>query len=70
MVKDNNGKIKIEKGGLREITREGFEYELTINLDIDMNHMATASKDRTGLFMGNGEFKPTEQTGCYDPGVV
>src|SRR5215218_7493611 len=35
MVKDGNGKVKVEKGGLREITREGFEYELTINLEMD-----------------------------------
>lgn len=63
MTKDNNGKIKIEKGGLREITREGFEYELTINLELDMNHNATASKDRTGLFMGKPAFVPSEKTG-------
>jgi hypothetical protein len=63
MTKDNNGKIKVEKGGLREITREGFEYELTINLELDMNHNATSSKDRTGLFMGKPAFVPSEKTG-------
>lgn len=63
MVKDGNGKVKVEKGGLREITREGFEYELTINLEMDTNHNATASKDRTGLFMGKPAFVPSEKTG-------
>jgi hypothetical protein len=63
MVKDGNGKIKIEKGGLREITREGFEYELTINLELDTQHNATASKDRTNLFMGKPAFVPSEKTG-------
>jgi hypothetical protein len=63
MTKDGNGKIKIEKGGLREITREGFEYELTINLELDMQHNATASKDRTGLFMNKPAFMPNEKTG-------
>ncbi|MEO6069303.1 MAG: AAA family ATPase [Chitinophagaceae bacterium] len=63
MVKDGNGKVKVEKGGLREITREGFEYELTINLEMNTAHMATASKDRSGLFMGKVAFVPTEQTG-------
>lgn len=63
MVKDNNGKVKVEKGGLKEITREGFEYELTINLELDMNHNATASKDRTNLFMGKAPFVPFEKTG-------
>jgi uncharacterized lipoprotein NlpE involved in copper resistance len=63
MTKDNNGKIKIEKGGLKEITREGFEYELTTNLEMDMLHNATASKDRTNLFMGKPAFVPSEKTG-------
>jgi hypothetical protein len=63
MVKDGNGKVKIEKGGLREITREGFEYELTINLELDTQHNATASKDRTNLFMGKPAFVPSEKTG-------
>ena len=63
MTKDNSGKVKIEKGGLREITREGYEYELTINLELDIPHNATASKDRTGLFMGKPAFVPSEKTG-------
>ena len=63
MTKDGNGRIKVEKGGLKEITREGFEYELTINLEMDTKHNATASKDRTGLFMGKPAFVPSEKTG-------
>ena len=62
MIKDGN-KIKVEKGGLKEISREGFEYELTINLEMDTNHNATASKDRTNLFMGKPPFVPSEKTG-------
>jgi hypothetical protein len=62
MIKDGN-KVKVEKGGLREITREGFEYELTINLEMDTLHNATASKDRTNLFMGKPAFVPSEKTG-------
>ena len=63
VIKDGNGKIKVEKSGLREITREGFEYELTINLELDTKHNATVSKDRTGLFMDKPAFVPTEKTG-------
>jgi hypothetical protein len=63
MTKDQSGKVKIEKGGLKEITRDGFEYELTINLELDVRHNATASKDRTGLFMGKPAFVPSEETG-------
>ena len=62
MVKEGN-KVKVEKAGLKEVTREGFEYELTINLEMDTNHMATASKDRTNLFMGKPAFLPSEKTG-------
>jgi len=58
-----DGRVKVEKGGLKEITREGFEYELTINLELDTKHNATASKDRTGLFMGKPAFVPSEKTG-------
>jgi hypothetical protein len=63
MTKDSNGRIKVEKGGLKEITREGFEYELTINLEMDTKHNAWTSKDRTGLFMGKPAFVPSEKTG-------
>lgn len=63
MTKDNNGKLKVEKAGLKEVTREGFEYELTANLEIDHKHNASASKDRTGLFAGKPSFVPSEQTG-------
>ena len=63
MTKDSNGKTKVEKAGLKEITREGFEYELTLNLNIEINHQATASKDRTGLFMDQPPFVITPETG-------
>lgn len=63
MTKDSNGKIKVEKVGLKEITREGFEYELTVNLELDMKHNCTSSKDRTGLFMDQPAFIPTQDTG-------
>lgn len=63
MSKGGDGKLKVEKAGLKEITREGFEYELTVNLELNHGHFATASKDRTGLFMGKPEFQPSEDTG-------
>ena len=63
MTKDSNGKTEVEKAGLKEITREGFEYELTLNLNIEINHQATASKDRTGLFMDQPPFVITPETG-------
>lgn len=64
MTKDSNGRLKVEKGGLKEITRDGFEYELTVNLELDIRHNATASKDRTGLFMDKPAFTPDATTGA------
>lgn len=63
LSKDSNGKTKVEKAGLKEETREGFEYELTANLELDIKHNATALKDRTGLFMDQPQFTPSEETG-------
>ena len=60
----SNGKTKVVKHGTKEITRDGFEYELTINFElINENHLAKASKDRTGLFMNKPEFVITSETG-------
>jgi hypothetical protein len=63
MTKDSSGKTTVTKAGLKEITREGFEYELTVNLELDQKHNATASKDRTGLFANKPHFTPTVETG-------
>lgn len=55
---------KIKKVGLKEIQREGFEYELTVNFTIDRDgHYALASKDRTKLFIDRDPFVITEETG-------
>lgn len=63
MVKDGNGKLKPVKVGLKEITREGFEYELTLNFEVDMSHNVTTGKDRTGLFVDKPDFIITSETG-------
>lgn len=59
-----NGKTKVIKHGTKEITREGFEYELSVNFElINDNHLVKVSKDRTGLFMNKPEFVITPKTG-------
>ena len=63
MTKDSSGKTKVEKAGLKEVTREGFEYELTVNFNLDEKHNCTASKDRTGMFMDQPQFTISEETG-------
>ncbi len=60
----SNGKTKVVKHGTKEVTREGFEYELTLNFEIvNDKHLAKASKDRTGLFMNKPEFIISSDTG-------
>lgn len=55
---------KVKKLGMKDIQREGWEYELTVSLNIDRDtHTATASKDRTNLFEGKDPFMITEATG-------
>lgn len=55
---------KVKKVGLKEITREGFEYELTVNFNLDRDtHSAIASKDNTRLFDSIDPFVITEKTG-------
>lgn len=63
MMTDDGGKSKVQKVGLKQETREGFEYELTLSFDLNINHLATASKDRTGLFMDGEPVMITKDTG-------
>ncbi len=63
VLSEKNGKQVPEKVGLKGVTREGMDYEFTIVLDVNIKHLASASKDRTGLFMDKPEFKITKSTG-------
>ena len=58
----DKGKQTPRKVGMAPVQREGMEYEFTVMLDIDMHHVASASKDRTSLFDGQF-FKVTSKTG-------
>jgi hypothetical protein len=63
MVKEGN-KTTVVKMGTKEVTREGFEYELTVNFEfLNDKHLVKASKDRTGLFSEKPEFIINEETG-------
>jgi hypothetical protein len=52
---EKNGKYAVEKLGMKGITRDGMDYEFTLVFDLNIKHQATASKDRTGLFMDKPE---------------
>lgn len=59
---NDKGKQQPKKVGMAPVQREGMEYEFTVMLDVDMSHIASASKDRTSLFDGQF-FKINEETG-------
>lgn len=62
-MSQDGGRSKVQKVGLKPETREGFEYEMTLSFDLNINNMADVSKDRTGIFKGKAPFVITEDTG-------
>lgn len=63
MITEGN-KTRVEKAGLEDEIRDGYEYEMTVALEIvNDKHMARASKDRTQLFADKPEFVISVATG-------
>ena len=63
MITEGN-KTKVEKAGTDDEIRTGYEFEMSIALEIiNEKHLTRASKDRTGLFTGRTEFVITADTG-------
>ena len=60
---DGKGKQKPKKVGMAPVQREGVEYEFTLVFDLDADHHAIATKNRTTLF-GH------EPQNLYDPAVA
>ena len=50
--KNERGKNIVRKVGTAPIMRDGVEYEFTCAFNIDSSHVASTSKDRSGLFDG------------------
>lgn len=49
---NERGKQTPKKVGMAPVQREGVEYEFTTVFELQMDHRAIVSKDRTGLFGG------------------
>lgn len=62
ILQERNGKQVPVKVGMAPVQRDGFEYECSVVFDIQMDHCAQATKDRSGLFDGE-YFQITEDTG-------
>ncbi len=63
VLTERNGKQVPVKVGMAPITRDGFEFEVTVSFDLDAEHYAFISKDRTNLFSGKPKFRVTPETG-------
>lgn len=63
-----NGKTTTEKLGLAPEQGKGIEYEFDLLMEINQNHFATITKDRTGKFQDEEIEKPGEDFGValYD----
>ena len=60
---NDKGKSVPRKVGLAPVQREGMDYEFDIVFDIDLNHNAMSTKDRSSLFDGKMIPKPDEKIG-------
>lgn len=53
VIEDNgNGKKSPKKVGMAPVFRDGIEYEVTVFFELSQDHVASATKDRTGVFDG------------------
>lgn len=62
LQENDKGKSAPKKIGLAPVQRENFDYEFYIVFDVAQNHIASVSKDRTGIFDGRN-FIIDEKTG-------
>lgn len=61
---NERGKLEVKKFGTKEETRNGWEYEMTLNfMLLNEKHLVKATKDRTGLFLNKPEFVINTTTG-------
>ncbi|MCA6459022.1 MAG: AAA family ATPase [Chitinophagaceae bacterium] len=64
VLSERNGRQVPQKVGMSPITRDGFEFEVSIHFELDQQHKAFCSKDRTGLFMNLEPTVISEETGA------
>jgi hypothetical protein len=63
VLAERNGKQAPQKVGMAPMMRDGYEFEQSICLELDQNHKAFCTKDRTGLFQGKEPFVITPDIG-------
>ncbi len=63
VLTEKNGRQLPQKMGMAPITRDGFDFEVTIAFDLDQQHKAFCTKDRSQLFQDREPFIITPDTG-------
>jgi hypothetical protein len=63
VMAERNGKQVPQKIGMAPMMRDGFDFELTISFDLDQQHKAFCTKDRTCLFTNQEPFVISTDTG-------
>jgi hypothetical protein len=61
--KDEKGKTTVKKVGTAAVQRQGFEYEFTMAMTMDANHVGLVTKDRTSKFQDQFIEKPGRELG-------
>jgi hypothetical protein len=61
--KDEKGKTTVRKVGTAAVQRQGFEYEFTMAMTMDANHLGLVTKDRTSKFQDQFIEKPGKELG-------
>jgi hypothetical protein len=61
--KNDKGATTIKKVGTAAVQRQGFEYEFTMAMTIDANHIGLVTKDRTSKFQDQFIEKPGRDLG-------
>ena len=64
ITQNSTGKMSVQKMGVGEVTRDGFNYEMDTVFEItNHNHLANVTKDRTRLFVDVPDFLISPETG-------
>ncbi len=63
IISERNGRQVPQKVGTAPMIKDGFDYEMFIAFDLDQQHKAFSTKDRTGLFQDKEPFVISTNTG-------
>lgn len=63
LEQNSKGKTAPKKVGTKSVQREGTDYEFGVIFTVDINHYATATKDRTNSYGDRAPFKISQKTG-------